>query len=119
MPRVSRLILVLGDQLDLRSAAFDGFDPKSDAIWMAEVAEESTKVWSTKPRIAMFLTAMRHFREALRERGWNVIYHEMGAHAAFAEALQASVTKLKPQTLVMVHAGEWACSGRSRRWRRC
>jgi deoxyribodipyrimidine photolyase-related protein len=108
MPRVSRLILVLGDQLDLKSAAFDGFDPKSDAIWMAEVAGESTKVWSTKPRIAMFLTAMRHFRETLCQRGWNVVYHEMGAHADFSSALQASVTKLKPQTLVMVHAGEWS-----------
>ena len=33
---------------------------------MAEVEEESTHVWSTQPRIAIFLTAMRHFAEALR-----------------------------------------------------
>lgn len=38
------LILVLGDQLDERSAAFDGFDLKKDAVWMAEVAHESEKV---------------------------------------------------------------------------
>ena len=108
MPRNSRLILVLGDQLDLKSAAFDDIDPKRDTIWMAEVAEESIKVWSSKPRIAMFITAMRHFRDALRERGWQVVYHEMGAHLTFAEALRASVQKVKPQQLVMVQAGEWS-----------
>ena len=71
---VRNLILVFGDQLDLDSSAFDGFDAKQDAVWMAEVAHESTKVWSTKPRIAVFLAAMRHFRDALRARGWRVCY---------------------------------------------
>ncbi|WP_395740738.1 cryptochrome/photolyase family protein [Prosthecobacter sp.] len=108
MPHVSRLILVLGDQLDLKSAALEDFDAKYDAVWMAEVAEESTKVWSTKARIAMFITAMRHFREALREKGWKVIYHEMGEWPNFGEALRADLKKLKPGKLVMVQAGEWA-----------
>ena len=62
------LVLILGDQLDAKSAAFDGFDPKHDAVWMAEVAEESTHVWSHQARIALFLAAMRHFRDALRQR---------------------------------------------------
>ena len=46
------LVVVLGDQLDIEAAAFDGFDPAQDAVWMAEVAEESTHVWSHKARIA-------------------------------------------------------------------
>jgi deoxyribodipyrimidine photolyase-like uncharacterized protein len=29
------LVLVLGDQLDLESAAFDGFEPQLDAVWIA------------------------------------------------------------------------------------
>jgi deoxyribodipyrimidine photolyase-related protein len=37
-------VLVLGDQLDLDASAFDGFDPAQDAVWMAEVAEESTHI---------------------------------------------------------------------------
>ena len=61
------LILVLGDQLDLEAAAFDGFDPTQDVVWMAEADEESTHVVSSKPRIALFLSAMRHFAQALRE----------------------------------------------------
>lgn len=30
------LVLVLGDQLNADSAAFDGFDRSCDAVWMAE-----------------------------------------------------------------------------------
>ena len=56
---IRRLVLVLGDQLDADAAAFDGFDNARDAVWMAEVAEESTHVWSSQPRIALFLAAMR------------------------------------------------------------
>ena len=63
------LILVLGDQLDLDAAAFDGFDAEQDAVWMAEAHEESTHVWSSKQRIALFLSAMRHFAQALRAAG--------------------------------------------------
>ena len=59
--RVRHLIVVLGDQLDPSAAAFDGSDPACDVVWMAEVAEESTHVWSTKMRTALFLSAMRHF----------------------------------------------------------
>ena len=70
-----RLVLVLGDQLDRGGAAFDGFDRGRDRVWMAEVAEESTHVWTHKARIAVFLGAMRHFRDALAREGIEVEYH--------------------------------------------
>lgn len=108
MKSIRRLILVLGDQLSAVSAVFDDFDAAKDVVWMAEVTVESTKVWSVKARIAMFISAMRHFRDGLRKQKWQVDYCEMGAHSSFSDALRASVKRLKPQTLVMVHAGEWS-----------
>ena len=66
------LILVLGDQLDHTSAAFDDFNPDSDVVWMAEVDEETTHVWCHKLRIALFLSAMRHFRDEVRNNGRTV-----------------------------------------------
>ena len=54
MSPLRTLVLVLGDQLDLSAAAFDGFDAAQDAVWMAEVADESTQVWSSQPRIVGF-----------------------------------------------------------------
>lgn len=104
------LILVLGDQLDANSTAFDGFDKDRDAAWMAEVAEESTHVWTHKARIVMFLTAMRHFHDALEKRGVTVHYRELndrGNQGNFADELKAAVGKLKPNKLVMVQSGEW------------
>ena len=75
--RPRHLVIVLGDQLDNDSAGFDGFDAEQDAVWMAEVAEECTHVWSHKARIAVFLSAMRHFRDALRQRGVTVHYRQL------------------------------------------
>lgn len=125
---VRHVILVLGDQLDPVSAAFDAFDATQDAVVMMEIARESTKVWSIKPRIALFLAAMRHFRDDLRERGWRVLYRELTAFQkasegalwrgvggrakpargdSFAEALNEALALLKPRRVIMTEAGEW------------
>ena len=103
------LVLVLGDQLDLDAAAFDGFDPVHDAVWMAEVGEESTHVWSSKQRIAIFLSGMRHFAQALGEAGRPLHYRrlERGASTGLARQLQSDLKTLKPQRVVMTEPGDW------------
>jgi hypothetical protein len=50
--RLRNLVLVLGDQLDRRSAAFDGFEQGADAVLMMEVVEEATYVPQHKIRLA-------------------------------------------------------------------
>jgi deoxyribodipyrimidine photolyase-related protein len=105
-----QLVVVLGDQLDLISAAFDVFDPQHDAVWMAEVAEESTHVWSHKARIAVFLSAMRHFRNYIRNRGWNVIYRQLDDPdnlGSFSAEIRDVVRRRHPRKLVLVEPGEF------------
>jgi deoxyribodipyrimidine photolyase-related protein len=107
---VRRLVIVLGDQLDLDASGFDDFDPRLDAVWMAEVAEESTHVWSSKPRIALFLAAMRHFAQALRATGRRVLYTKLddeGNRGTLAAELEAAITYWKPEGLVMTAPGDW------------
>ncbi len=112
------LVLVLGDQLDRHSAAFDGFDTARDRAWMAEVGGESTHVWSHKARIAVFLSGMRHFRDMLLADGVTVDYTALEATASagestsLGEALAASLTRLAgdgwtPERLIVVEPGEW------------
>ena len=104
------LILVLGDQLDAESSAFDGFDPKLDAVWMAEVMEESTHVWSHKARITLFLSAMRHFRDVLIKRKWTVHYRSLDDAdnaGSLAKELAISLKNLRPAKLIMTEAGDW------------
>ncbi len=103
------LVLVLGDQLDAESSVFDDFDPACDAVWMAEVGHEATQVWSTQPRIAIFLAAMRHFRDTLRARGWTVHYRALDQHEfpTLEAALAADLAALAPTKLTAVKPGEW------------
>lgn len=103
------LILVLGDQLDPDSAAFDGFDPSRDAVWMAEVPAEARYAWSHKARIALFLSAMRHHAQALRARGWTVLYAATGTHPheTLDAALDATLAAQPPQRVVLLEPGEW------------
>ena len=110
MPELRHLVLVLGDQLDLDAAAFDGFDAGHDAAWMAEVAEESTHVWSGKPRTALFLAAMRHFAQALRAAG-RPLHHmrleDPANRGSLAAQLHADIERLRPAGLVMTAPGDW------------
>lgn len=110
MTPIRHLVIVLGDQLDLDAAAFDGFDPALDAVWMAEVDEESTHVWSSKQRIAIFLAAMRHFAQALEAAGRPLHYTRIdaaGNRASLAGELRHALKTLAPRRVVMTAPGDW------------
>jgi deoxyribodipyrimidine photolyase-related protein len=103
------LVLVLGDQLNLQSAAFERFDAAHDRVLMIEAAAESTHVPSTKMRSALFLSAMRHFAEGIRAQGWRIDYLRLGTHAfeTLGEGLSDALRRHAPEALVVVEPGEW------------
>lgn len=104
------LVLVLGDQLDVQSSALQGFDASQDVVWMAEVSEESTHVWSAKQRIAVFLSAMRHFALSLRALGLPLDYTRLDdADNAGSLALELgkAIARLRPSALVLCAPGDW------------
>jgi len=106
---IRNLVVVLGDQLDIASSAFIGFDPKLDVIWMGEVEEESTHVMSAKQRIAFFLSAMRHFAQVLQAKEWTVIYSRLDSAentGTLAGELEKIILQTPPQQLIMVTPGE-------------
>lgn len=107
------LIIVTGDQLDARSTVFEDFDARQDAVWMAETAEETTHVWNHKLRIALFLSAMRHFRDEQQKAGRTVHYHELSPQAGgdrgsgFGEILSRDISRLKPERLIICEPGDY------------
>jgi deoxyribodipyrimidine photolyase-related protein len=103
------LIVILGDQLDRESSVFDDFDPQQDQLWMAEVRAESTHVWSHKARTVLFLSAMRHFAEALKARNWPLTYLCLGEHdyACLETALAATLASEKPARVLLVKPGDF------------
>lgn len=103
------LVVVLGDQLDPASSVFEGFDRERDRVWMAEVAEEATHVPAHKARIALYWSAMRHFRQSLEAAGLTVIYRAIGEHDLLdlEEALAHDLHALRPRQVVVCEPGEW------------
>ncbi len=104
------LCLILGDQLNLDSSALADFDPQQDAVWMAEVIEESTHILSSKQRTTLFLSAMRHFAQSLQAKKWSVHYTRLedpDNTGTLAKELDKAIAENKPQKLVMTAPGEW------------
>lgn len=112
-PPLRHLVLLLGDQLDPDSAAFEGFDPAQDRVLMIEARGEGDLVWSHKARLALFLSAMRHAAEALRAAGRPVEYLRLDAptgardETSLSARLHATLERLRPQGLVVMEPGEW------------
>ena len=102
------LLLILGDQLDDDSSVFDDMDPALDVVLMVEAVEESTHVWSHKVRTALFLSAMRHFAEQLRQRQFQVHYRALDTEKdlTLAGGLQAAIAVFKPERVIGVEPGD-------------
>ena len=107
-PPCRNLILILGDQLDEDSSAFDGIDLAHDVVVMIEAQEESTHVWSHKARTVLFLSAMRHFADTLRDRGLRVAYRALGVEndPTLGAGLLAALTQYQPLRVIGVEPGD-------------
>lgn len=90
--RVTRLILVLGDQLSDGMSSLRQADPTNDVIVMAEVMAEGSHVPHHPQKIAMILAAMRKFAARLRAGGFRVAYSRLDdphtGHSIAAELLR-------------------------------
>ncbi|MGO4513738.1 cryptochrome/photolyase family protein [Bradyrhizobium sp. 2TAF36] len=116
--KTRNLVLVLGDQLDGDSAAFDGFDPEVDVILQMEVMEEAAYITQHKVRVAYFFASMRHFREAMIGRGRRVHYVGIDDPAntgSFETEIERAQKLLKPERTIVLEPGDWRVAEKLRR----
>lgn len=107
---IRHLVLVLGDQLAEDASALADFEPTQDVVWMAEALQESTHVPSSKQRIAVFLSAMRHFAQTLRDKHWPVDYSELddpSNSGTLHGELTRAIERHRPAALLMTAPGDW------------
>jgi deoxyribodipyrimidine photolyase-related protein len=104
--KIKRIILILGDQLDIQNAALRSFDQQTDEILMIESEHESSYVWSHKAKIALFLSAMRHFAQDLIAQEFPLIYIKQSG-LTIQEALRKQLIEKSATHLVCVEPGEW------------
>ncbi|MFN0263136.1 cryptochrome/photolyase family protein [Tepidamorphus sp. 3E244] len=106
---VRNLHIVFGDQLSDRLQAFKDFDADKDAVLMMEVEQEATYVPQHKIRLVLFFSAMRHFRDHLRDKGFTVHYADLdddNDRGSFGEEIPRWINKLHPEELVATQPGE-------------
>ena len=107
---VARLILILGDQLSHTISSLQSANRAEDIVVMAEVRAEGTYVRHHPQKIALFLSAMRHFAQDLRADGWTVAYSKLDA-AENTQSIPGEIlrraTETGATTLIATRPGEW------------
>ncbi len=107
---MTRLILILGDQLSQDVAALREADRDGDVIVMAEVRGEATYVAHHPKKIAFVFAAMRHFAKDLRDAGWTVAYtaydEAENSHTISGELLRRA-EELGAREVIATRPGEW------------
>lgn len=76
---------------------------------MAEVTHESTHVWSHPQRITLFLSAMRHFAQLLRQKGYPLTYLDLESHvyADLPAAWHGLLQQHRPEAILACEPGDW------------
>ena len=96
---MKRLCLILGDQLALDAPLLASLKPGADALLMIEAGSEAQFVWSHQARIALFLSAMRHFAQAVRETTKLDVHYvtlETSVAPDFADQLKQQLRHVQP-----------------------
>ena len=106
MSKPKRLVLILGDQLDRQSPALKDFDFQNDEVIMIESIPEAQVVWSHKAKIALFLSAMRHFAEELKADGYP-IHYVRDSKLSIADSLKRILLEKGVKHFVCIEPGEW------------
>lgn len=107
---ISKLILILGDQLSHSLSSLKAGDPGLDQVLMVEVMEEATYVRHHKKKIAFIFSAMRHFAEELREMGWQVDYVSLDAEdnsGSFTGEVRRAIGRHDVSEIMVTEPGEY------------
>ncbi len=107
---MSSIRLILGDQLSESISSLKGYDPSVDVVLMCEVFNEATYVKHHKKKIAFLFSAMRHFAEALKIKGYKVKYTKL-SDPDNAGSLTGEVRRILQKhtfdSIIITHPGEY------------
>ncbi|MEY3552399.1 MAG: hypothetical protein RL735_747 [Pseudomonadota bacterium] len=113
------LRLILGDQLTREISALDGLNKSSDIVLMVEADEETLYVPHHKQKIALILSAMRHFAADLEREGIRVDYARLDAKdntGTFSSEVKRAIARHQPEKIILTEPGEWRLFDAMRNW---
>jgi deoxyribodipyrimidine photolyase-related protein len=113
------LRLILGDQLTREISALDGLNKSSDIVLMVEADEETLYLPHHKQKIALILSAMRHFAADLEREGIRVDYVRLDAKdntGTFSGEVKRAIARHQPEKIILTEPGEWRLFDAMRNW---
>ncbi len=114
---MTTLRLILGDQLT--HSLLQGIDKQREVIFLCEVWEEATYVKHHPKKIALILSAMRHFAAELSQTGYQVDYVHLDNpenSGNFTGEIARAITRHKITRIVCTFPGEYRVLQMMRQW---
>ena len=117
---MTRLILILGDQLSHNNPCLSTYNNETDKILMCEVWDETTYVKHHKKKIAFLFSAMRHFAQELQDKHYNVIYQKLdnNKNSSFTSAVESVVNKDQIAEIIVGAPGEYRVLKMIKSWQK-
>ncbi|EDM28581.1 hypothetical protein LNTAR_08429 [Lentisphaera araneosa HTCC2155] len=116
---MSKLCLLLGDQLDLQLSSLRQLNKDSDWVVMMEVCSETNYVQHHSRKMLFLFSAMRHFHKTLLQKGYRSIYITLDApdnQQNFQENLRIIINEKNINTLIVCEPGEWRLENEMYHW---
>jgi len=116
---MTALHLILADQLSASIATLEDIDGAQDLVMLCEVMEEATYVKHHKKKIAFLFSAMRHFADELRTRGFNVRYVKLDDAlntGSFDGEVKRAIAEIQPNRLILTEPGEYRVLEKFNSW---
>ncbi len=113
------LRFILGDQLNLKISSLSDIDMKADVIFMCEVWDEASYVKHHKKKISFIFSAMRHFAQELKNKGYNVHYTTLKDPentGSFKSEVQRIVHTYKPFKVIVTEPSEYRVLTDMKKW---
>lgn len=113
----SSLRIVLWDQLSFEVSSLSDADPKHDVILFLETVSEAESVNHHVKKLAFLFSAMRHFAEELKDRGYRVTYINLKEEEpTLTSGLQKAIKQLKPDRIIATEPGEYRVLQEMKSW---
>ena len=116
---MSKLRLILGDQLSLSIPTLSDIDRHADRVLMVEVNDEATYVRHHQQKLVLVLSAMRHFADELKKDGIQVDYVHLdseGNAGSFSGEIKRALQRDQYDQLVVTEPGEWRVREMMQAW---
>lgn len=107
---MTTLCIILGDQLNETIASLAAINKQKDIVFLCEVAEETSYVPHHPKKIAFLFSAMRHFAQQLKKKGYRVRYtafDDPRNQGSFAKELLRAIEEEQVSAISLTEPGEW------------